>query len=52
MFDKFGGFYDEYNNYYNADGDPEEAPSDEDEDFERVILEHEYEDNEDDDYYD
>lgn len=33
MFDKFGGFYDEYNNYYNQDGEPEESPSDEDQDF-------------------
>lgn len=51
MFDKYGGWYDEFNNYFNQDGEPDESPSDEDEDFQRTILEDEFDDDDYDDFY-
>jgi len=38
MFDHHGGWYDEFDNYYTADGDAEDPPEDEDLEFERVVL--------------
>jgi hypothetical protein len=52
FFDKYGGWYDEYNNYYNPDGEADDHPSDEDVDFERFVLESEYFEGDDDDYFD
>jgi hypothetical protein len=37
MFDKNGGWYDEFNNYYNQNGEHDDPPSDEDDDFEKYI---------------
>jgi len=33
-FDRFGGWFDEYGNYYNADGTPEDPPSESDQEDE------------------
>jgi hypothetical protein len=34
-FDRFGGWFDEYGNYYNADGSASDPPSDDDEHSDR-----------------